>query len=194
MDKANLKNIEIHLSEKVQTSLIEALKYLKSTGKLTPNQLVTLEQIAAENGEGSGRDAFKNKKAPEKGSAKQVGDSQHSQVVRDSDRARVYSRLLSEGGRKQGKAMEQKLFAILNEVQHAEAQGKSNPAPVPNTEFDEKFFAKPHEELNAQEEGDAPQEDDDDDQAGDEENNEEGESLSLKETDPGYFKSLLVII
>lgn len=193
MEKMDVKNVEIHLSEKVQANLIEALRHLKARGDITPEQLVKLQQVAADKKDAKGQNTAENKADAKKAAPKNLGDSQNSKVVREADQAKVYEKLVQKGNRPSDQNQEQKLMAILNEVEHGEniRAAMHSPAPVPSNEFDEKFLAKLEEELEFDEEEHGEEGDDED---GDDDASDDGDDLSMKDTDPGYFKSLLVKI
>lgn len=198
MSDTNLKNIAIHLSEKVQNNLVDLLRHINSQGELEQGSQLVLTEVAPDGDEGSAsKDSREAKEQAKKADPSKLGDSQSDEIVRETSKGKSYEKLLFQGNKTETKGKEQQLLEILNEVEGGEELSQKgtlkslhNPAPVPNTEFDEKFLEALDEELESDEESEF---EGDGDEKGDDEGDEEDTS-SVKETNPGYFKSILTKI
>jgi len=203
MSDVNQKNIATHLSEKVQNDLVELMRHINNQGELDAGHKLVATEVAPDGDDGKAKqEAFDKSELGNKAKNLKLGDKQNDEVVREANKGKTYENLLLKGNRlgsSEKEKQQKQILEILNEVEHGEELAKnqtlksiSNPSPVPNTEFDEKFFAALKDEAEFDEESQSDGQDEEDD---DNENEGDGEdSPSLKETNPGYFKTILTKI
>lgn len=197
MDKVALTTIELHLAEQVQENLAQFAKSL-SSGLTTP-EMEVIESAELGNGIAGDSDAAQTELPQTEPKAAKLGDEERSSILRDPHHAKNYEKLLLEGKDNNENTHAEHALDILNEVAPQLAATKQSTfAPVPlmtaslvNTEFDEELFLEPEENQEGYEEEDS---DDEEDCENDEFPAADDDLQSLKETNPGYFRSMLVKI
>jgi len=195
MSTVGSQNLFIQMISQIQNHLTTLAKNIAIPGNLTIDQPATGESEAS-NGKEKG-----NKAAAEKNGGKnqtKLGDSQSNKMVRETHQGQRFEKLVKEGHKEKTPVNENKRQGNATEAK-GEEEAKQNlkainhPVIAPNTELDKRYLK---EKLETEEKYESQEEDaDDDNEEEEEESLEEGEeNLSLKETDPGYYVSLLIKI
>lgn len=194
MDKADLTNIAIHLAESSQQSLFDLIKRMQVQGELLPQAPVSRPQgkDATHNSLAQGGTAGQQEGVAVSDSARQTVLVQ-DEVVHDGYDAKNYERLLLDGTRKDVKK-DENILNILNEVDsvhpHDAAQTGGRPVPVAHTEPDQEILlelGEAQEEEGSSSEDNESSEDENDDTS-------EDDSQSLKDSNPGFYKTILTKI
>lgn len=202
MDKADLTNIAIHLAESSQQSLFDLIKRMQVQGELLPQAPVSQPQgkDATHNSLAQGGMAGQQEGAAVSDSARQTVLVQ-DEVVHDGDDAKNYEKLLLNGTHRDVKKDEH-VLNILNEVDASPAghEVKIGGCPVPfaQIEMDRDPLVEleeTQEEERSFSEGGESSEDEDNESFEDEnEDSGDDDSQSLKDSNPGFYKTILTKI
>lgn len=206
MDKGQLKAIEMQLAGQVQEQMSEFVEVLQlSASPLNPEQVVSSTAVSAESHENQATPEEAETLATQRqlsGLTTVVAD----EVVIEEDRSKLYEKFVREGRDLDDpklKNNERQLLDILEDIEPAaksQTMSEQNPsrnlvtpqsAPVVNIDFDESMLLELDEEDD--EDFDEQSYEDDEEQSEDSEETED-ELLALKETDPGYFRSIVTKI
>jgi len=212
--KTQTKNIEIQLANRLQESMAEISKSLQvqaknmSEGTISLNTMDMGNQTQTQKNPAELLEANFVKKA--------IGDSQKSTVVRDQNKSQTYEKLLNEGTKNTESQQADKLLLILDEVSSQKAALNSqiqNPnfvRPVlvtqaENLEMDFSKLKNENEEENEnsnhsfqdeedEEEAECCGDDEETTALADSDHDYNKKTISLKDTDPEYYKTLITKI
>ncbi|MBX7148891.1 hypothetical protein K1X76_07365 [bacterium] len=140
-----------------------------------------------EMGDGHGTQNFASEAAPETPVKKETpyfGDALQSTVIREADKAKTYDKLVNDGHHEDLIKKQDQLLTILNEVQATTHYG-GNPMITKDKLEEYVFLALEEEkqEKNSHQSQNGEEEHDED--------NEPTEVVTIKNSNPGYFKSLV---
>lgn len=196
MDSNQLKTIEIQLANQLRDNFAEFTKGVQvSSAHANMAGLVVAEVPTEEHGEPQSSEKHEAQDGKPKATKAEV---EKDEVVLEKHQGKSYEKLLRDGTeRTTPKAKEEQLFSILDEVEQpvinddsaqATLQAMARTVPVVQAEFDADML---FEYLDEEEEAEDSESSED---SSDEDLYEDEDDVSVKETNPGYYASLVTKI